>query len=554
MLKKSSVTFSLPVLVPTALLASLVAASVLVADAPRDASSPPSLFAPSKTAGDTPAVPTRDAQPTAERSPAQAEPQDERPYVMRLEVTAQPGQSLEDAYFEYFSKNRVHPKVVRATVRRLGSQKKFEEGVAVMRAALRSGQVQSWMYEGLGLMMELAKMPRDEIERTLMSAVDFATSPQELIHIADFLDQMKFTARALEVLKVVSEKAPGMTDSYVRALRLAQHTNVDEAIQWSSLGILRQEWPASERKIRDDARRAALALIEEMRGRGENEAADRFAQQVKDALHRDVVVRVSWAGDADVDLMVEEPAGSVCSFRHPRTGGGGVLVGDPHTELDRSAGEGFMELYACAEGFSGSYRVLLRQVWGRIPAGRVTVDVWTHGGTNDQVFFHKVVPLDEEKSALVTFDLENGRRTESLEQNQLANDMTTQLAANRAVLAQQIASISSDRAIRAQQVSSRSQAPFVVTQTPPSDPSSGPSDPSHRINRPVGFRPEIIVLPIGATMSVNAVISADRRYVRTTALPFFSNIKAVTQFNLTTGVTDRDSDFATADIDIGANP
>jgi hypothetical protein len=41
---------------------------------------------------------------------------------------------------------------------------------------------------------------------------------------------------------------------------------------------------------------------------------------------RDVVVRLSWQGEADLDLKVEEPTGSICTWqnrqsdrrRHPR--------------------------------------------------------------------------------------------------------------------------------------------------------------------------------------------------------------------------------------------
>ena len=95
--------------------------------------------------------------------------------------------------------------------------------------------------------------------------------------------------------------------------------------------------------------------------------------------------------------------------------------------------------------------------------------------------------------------------------------------------------------IQAQQIGNQAQQPFVIGNTPIVDPRRGV----------VGFRPEIIVLPIGATLSTNAVISADRRYVRITALPFFSGVTAVTQFNLGAGVTDIDLDQAAIDIDIG---
>jgi general secretion pathway protein D len=45
----------------------------------------------------------------------------------------------------------------------------------------------------------------------------------------------------------------------------------------------------------------------------------------------------------------------------------------------------------------------------------------------------------------------------------------------------------------------------------------------------------IISLPEGTNLMVTGVISADRRYVRVTALPFFSGVGEVNVFNMATG-------------------
>ncbi len=47
--------------------------------------------------------------------------------------------------------------------------------------------------------------------------------------------------------------------------------------------------------------------------------------------------------------------------------------------------------------------------------------------------------------------------------------------------------------------------------------------------------PVITTLPEGANMSAQAVVSADRRYVRITATPLFSTIPEVSTFNFATG-------------------
>jgi len=51
----------------------------------------------------------------------------------------------------------------------------------------------------------------------------------------------------------------------------------------------------------------------------------------------------------------------------------------------------------------------------------------------------------------------------------------------------------------------------------------------------VGYQPIITVIPSGTMLRATAVISGDRRYVRVTASPFFSDILAVDTFNFVSG-------------------
>ena len=51
----------------------------------------------------------------------------------------------------------------------------------------------------------------------------------------------------------------------------------------------------------------------------------------------------------------------------------------------------------------------------------------------------------------------------------------------------------------------------------------------------VGYRPVITALPEGANFNSNAVISADRRYVRVAPSPTFSQVTEVSTFNFVTG-------------------
>jgi hypothetical protein len=165
-----------------------------------------------------------------------------------------------------------------------------------------------------------------------------------------------------------------------------------------------------------------------------------------------------------------------------------------------------------------------RIVWGKIPSRSVTVDVTTlDAAGRPQTARENIKDLDE-RGTLVNFSVVNGRRKQSLELQQVATDVEQQVAVNRTVLAQQIAAITDQKAIRAQQIANQAQVPFVTGFTPILGRGGA-----------VGFQPQISTLPSGATMSATAVISADRRYVRITALPFFSQIGPVTTFSVAQG-------------------
>jgi hypothetical protein len=109
----------------------------------------------------------------------------------------------------------------------------------------------------------------------------------------------------------------------------------------------------------------------------------------------------------------------------------------------------------------------------------------------------------------------------------VANVVSSQLALNRQILAQQL-----DSSVDPQSVLSFAQArqngggngalPFFG-------------------GGAVGYQPVITILPEGANVSITAVVSADRRYVRITAYPMFSGVGEVNTFNTTNGASQSQS-------------
>jgi von Willebrand factor type A domain len=421
---------------------------------------------------------------------------------------------------------------IRATAKELMSQHKFDQVSALLGAALRNGYAQPWMYEGLALSLQAQNAPKEEVERALMSAVDFAKSATDLMNVAVYMARVGFDARALKVMRQASALEPFRHEPYMHGLKIAQRLNDADGIRWACLGVLSQAWPNDKKEVAESAQFAADALLEKLQHDGNTAKADDFRHALAQAKQRDCRVEVRWSGNADIDLTVEEPTGAVCSLHAPRSSGGGVMQGDTYVRLKSGANDGsaeFSQSYVLPQGFSGQYKVLVRRIWGQVATGKVTVDVYTHDGTPEVVHVCQQIPVSD-RDALVTFDLADGRRKEPLAQAQLANAAADQMAVSRSVLAQQISALAD-----ASSGSSGSSSTGSLPQVPGTIVVNNQNGLPFFRGNAVGYQPVITTLSEGAQMSASAVISADRRYVRINAVPFFSSIGPVSTFNFATG-------------------
>jgi hypothetical protein len=411
---------------------------------------------------------------------------------------------------------------LRSTVLDRVASRKLDEAHGLIRASLRNGKAQPWMYEALGLILQMQNKPKAEIERALLSAVDFAVDSNDLLTIAAYMSRIGFEQRALKIYRQVSDLEPYRPEPYVQGLQLSKRLDDLDGIRWSTVGVLRQAWPKDREQIAHNAVRVAEATLAKLKSEGRTQEMESFEKELNQAMTRDCVVQVSWDGEADVDLIVEEPTGSVCSFRNPRTTAGGVMIGDTVAGSAESATKGLSEAYVCPEAFAGAYRVLLRKVWGKVAGDKVTVDVYTHFRDQKAQHFRKQIPLGDDDAAVV-FDLAEGRRQEPLAQRQLANAAQGQMALNRAIIANQIDGLADDSSLAAF-AASRGRGAFAVAA-------------ANRFRPGVGYMPVIQTLPEGTMMFASAVISADRRYVRITPSPQFSTIRSVTTFSIQGGAS-----------------
>ena len=431
----------------------------------------------------------------------------------------------------YFLKNKPEAATVREAVRQLMGQREFDHVVGLTGAALRHGQGQPWMYEAMALALDAAGRPKAEVERAVMSAVDFVDNTTDLMYIGAYLAQIGLNERALQVYRQAAAIEPLRPEPYMLGLRAARTLDDLDGLKWASLGILSQAWPKEQADIWQAGLGVAKEVLDRLQTEDRTKEAEEFEAALDEAVARDCVAIVTWTGEADVDVLVEEPSGTVCSLRSPRTAAGGVLLGDAISQTGRDSYGGHSEVYVCPKGFDGTYRLLVRRVWGDVTTGKVNVEVMTHYGTGDAIAVRKKIPLNKDE-AVVAFDLTNGRRKEPLRQQQVANAVGGQLALNRQILAQQLASSVDPSVLQALALS---RATGGYNTTGGNGGGSGNGLANFFGGGAVGYQPVIITLPEGANLMATAVVSADRRYVRVTAMPMFSGVAEVNVFNTATG-------------------
>ncbi len=408
----------------------------------------------------------------------------------------------------------------------------FEAIRNLVGAAILSGHVQPWMYHAYAISLRGTGADIQEIERAYLSAVDFADTPDEILIVAEQLRRIGCDASALRLCRDVTAAQPYRREAFVMGLRLAEKLDDLEAMQWACKGILSQAWPRGSEKVEADARLLARATHQALVQQGKKDDAAKFLNSLKEATSHDLVVRVSWTGDADIDIAVEEPSGTVSSAQTPYAAGGGTFLGDGFPGLESKEEGGVLsETYLCPQGYSGVYRVLVRRVWGNVTSGHVTIDILSDVGRPSQRYIRKQIELTE-KDALVKVEVKEGTRKAEVGEAQLAHLRDVQKGANQKFLGQffggddpavQQQFFSDLAAMRALSGGGSGFTPVL----------GGPG--AFGLQGAVGFRPEITVIPEGAMMMTNAVISSDRRYVRVTPTPFFSQIGEVNTFNFVTG-------------------
>lgn len=413
----------------------------------------------------------------------------------------------------FFSQHRPAPRLVSGWVMNLHSQKKYKEVIACLQAALIHGQAQPWMYEVLALSMEIENYPKESVERVVLSLSDFGQADYgTMMYSGAYLTRFGRKSAALTMYQQASRILPERPEPYVLGLKLAKESGQPQEVKWAATGILLNYWGTDFAKKQRDAEDALLEQMRLAERQGNPALAADLRSALVDARSRDLTLRLDWNGEADLDLKVEEPGGFVCSFESPETPGGGLYLHDGVGPDSKNS----YELYVCPRGVAGPYRVTVKNALGTLVGNRATLTVTTREGLPDQDRFVRTLVLDGDDVGL-TIDLVRGRRTQLRSVTELAQKPVLDEGALGRTGGARLATSRGPQAEKAMR-------DFLESR----------EDGARRAGA-VGYAPVIQVIPEGSSLSAQAVVSPDRRYVRIGLQPVFSEITDVFTFSFLNG-------------------
>ena len=197
------------------------------------------------------------------------------PKAIQLKTAS--GADPHQAWNDYFNDHTdVSPANVAQTADVLMHQHKYAELVAMIEEAIVHDQAEPWMYGALEIAIQAAGNPKEELERALMSAVDFASNIEDVLYVAQYMATNGLEERAMKVFRQAAVIDPGRTEPYVLGLKLANRLESIDDIEWACVGILSQAWPKRNCAIEESAYRNALATIEKLTDEGKTDEADQF--------------------------------------------------------------------------------------------------------------------------------------------------------------------------------------------------------------------------------------------------------------------------------------
>jgi hypothetical protein len=319
-------------------------------------------------------------------------------------------------YLDYYrsdDKDRTDPEALRKTLRDLNRIGRTREVHAALLGYLKNPRNPHdvWMYEALAAAIELNNGSAADIKKALDYAADIAQAshnPNLLVSAADKLFLKDYFERVGPLLDEAMPLVPHNFYPIVMSVNLALKTKDPVRMAHAVERLLSLGWPGQDDYFRQEIASQVDTLAKTLREDGKAQEADQLQANLAVSQARDVFVRLSWDGDADFDLVVDEPLGATASYQTPRTVFGGSIIKNGYHNNPE-------EVYVCPRGFDGDYTIRVSMIYTNEtkPVTRLTLETITHEGTDkEKKETHNLSP--DRANAPVVIHLTGGKRKKVL--------------------------------------------------------------------------------------------------------------------------------------------
>ncbi|MFM7056167.1 MAG: thermonuclease family protein [Planctomycetota bacterium] len=269
-------------------------------------------------------------------------------------------------------------------LQQLHEAERRESAILCLESALRAGRVAPWLYDLLALQMKLAGRPPEEIGRVLQSRLDFGVSSvPDMLVTAAMLSRFEAWDASLTLLRDAAQLKPNLAETWLLYRSVADKSADRQQQLLARLGILEWVWTNSWEKEHAEAVKVIDGIAKELESRQLSAEAATLRERLAAAQLRDLQITLRWVGNADLDLLVQDPAGEECSFRRPETSTFGRLVKqDGKLDATRSRpAETHVEQFIQLRSQPGRYTAVVRFVGGRVASGTAVLEVIQYAGT-----------------------------------------------------------------------------------------------------------------------------------------------------------------------------
>jgi hypothetical protein len=295
------------------------------------------------------------------------------------------------------------PWKILATADFLVENKKFDHAAEFLKANLKQGiLVEPYIFEALAIALKETGASKEEIERAELSGIDLQPlDAGGYLKASQAMAESKRFDYALAFCHRASSLEPNMPQAYADALDFAEAAKDTNGMTWAAQHLLLRDWPLGNQDLHSKAKAKLDSLAKSLTAEQRNAEADRLKAAANQSRERDLVIKASWGGNADLDLKVKEASGSVCSCINRQTVGGGILIGDNLTETNS-------ETYYAAQAFTGEYEISVDRVWGQPVGDKVQIQIVQYQGTPRERTRVETISL-KDKMPIKIF-LDEGRR------------------------------------------------------------------------------------------------------------------------------------------------